>query len=75
MRPLHGDATGGESFDPQDLPEEASDQSEKPREAPAPGVPISDEEFERMKEAAKHAPAPRDKHAQDDRPQKEEKDD
>jgi hypothetical protein len=75
MKPLHGNAGGGEGFDPQDLPEEEFDKSEKPREAPAPGVPISDEEFERMKEAARHAPAPRDKHAQDEHPQNEKKDD
>lgn len=66
MKPLPGDAAGSGDFDPKDLPEESSRKPGKPREAPAPGLPISDEEYRRLKEAAKHTPARRDEHAQDD---------
>ena len=71
MKPLHGVTTGGESFDPRDLPEEAEDTPDKPKAAPAPGLPVSEEEYKRMKEAAKHAPAPCDEHAQEDRTREE----
>jgi hypothetical protein len=74
MKPLDGVGDGGESFDPKDVPEESSDEPEKPRSAPAPGLPISEEEYQRMKEAARHAPAPRNEHAQEDRPEKEKDD-
>jgi hypothetical protein len=75
MKPLSGDATGGEAFDPQDLPEEASSKPEKAREAPAPGLPISEEEYRRMKEAARHTPARRDEHAQEDHPEEKKEND
>lgn len=71
MKPLHGVAPGGESIDPSELSEEKVDKSAKPKSAPAPGLPVSEEEYRRMKEAARHAPAPRDEHAQEDRPREE----
>ena len=71
MKPLHGVAPGGESFEPSELPEEADDNTDKPRAAPAPGLPVSEKQYKRMKEAAKHTPAPCDDAAQEDRPKKE----
>jgi hypothetical protein len=72
MKPLHGVAPGGESFDPSELSEEEEvDKGDNPKPAPAPGLPVSEEEYRRMKEAARHAPAPRDRHAQEDHPRKE----
>ena len=73
MKSLRGVAPGGKSFDPGELPEEPVDTNAEPRAAPAPGLPVSDEEYKRMKEAAKHAPAPRVKIAQEDRPKKRKK--
>lgn len=73
MKSLGGVGPGGESIDPGQLPEESLDTNAEPRAAPAPGLPVSDEEYERMKEAAKHAPAPRVKNAQEDRPKKRKK--
>ena len=67
MKSLHGLAAGGESFEPRELPEEAVDNTETPRAAPAPGLPVSEEEYKRMKEVARHTPAPRHEHAQEDR--------
>ena len=72
MKPLRGVAAGGESIDPSALSsEEEVDKSEKPKSAPAPGLPVSVEEYRRMTEAARHAPAPRDEHAQEDHPREE----
>jgi hypothetical protein len=70
MKPLSGDASDGEIFNPKESSEEAEDARGEPKAAPAPGLPVSDEEYERLKEAAKHAPAPRVKEAQEDRPKK-----
>jgi hypothetical protein len=58
-----------EFIDPMNLPEDpetAESEHGKPRPAPAPGVPMTAEEFERFKERAKHHPAPPAKHAQED---------
>jgi len=68
MKPLNGVAADCESFNPRELPDEAADDTDTPRPAPAPGLPVSEEEYKRMKEAAKHAPAPRGDHAQEDHP-------
>jgi len=54
--PKHGIAGAGKSFNPAELPERKPDKHSQPRPAPAPGVPISEEEYRRLKEAAKHAP-------------------
>jgi hypothetical protein len=50
------------------LPEErpSSKQLYKQRSAPAPGVPVSEEQYKRLKERAKHDPAQSTKHAQRD---------
>jgi hypothetical protein len=68
MKSRRGVAPGGEDLDPAELPEEPEEPTTNPKEAPAPGLPISQEEYERLKEAAKHAPAQRVKEAQEDRP-------
>jgi hypothetical protein len=68
MKSQRGCAPEGQSIEPEELPEEPVDTGAQPRAAPAPGVPVSDEEYERMKEAALHAPTPRVENAQEDRP-------
>ena len=68
MKSLHGTAASGESFELRELREEPGHFAEKPRAAPAPGVPVSEDEYKRLKEAARHTPAPRNEHAQEDRP-------
>ena len=70
MRSRRGVAQRGESINPKELPEEPVNPKAKPKAAPAPGLPVSEKEYRRMKEAAKHAPAPRVKGAQEDRPEK-----
>jgi hypothetical protein len=70
MESLSGCAPSGESINPEELPEEPVDSSAEPRAVPSPGLPVSEEEYKRMKEAAKHAPAPRVKNAQEDRSKK-----
>jgi hypothetical protein len=71
MKSRRGVAPGGEDMDPGELPEEPEESRSEPRAVPAPGLPISQAEYDRMKEAAKHAPAPRVKEAQEDHQQKE----
>jgi hypothetical protein len=68
--PQPGVAAGGESINPSGLPEtpESAAAGEQPRAAPAPGIPISKEEYERLKEAARTAPTPAVNNAQEDRP-------
>lgn len=66
MKSKRGEAPRGESFDPEALPEEPDRPEEQPRPMPAPGLPISDEEYERLKEAAKRGPGRRNRHAQED---------
>ena len=71
MKSQRGVTQSGKDLDPGDLPEEPGEATADPREAPAPGLPISVEEYERLKEAAKHAPAQRVKEAQEDRSKEE----
>jgi hypothetical protein len=55
-QPKTGAAGPGEAFEPTAIPEEREpDEAErgKPRPAPAPGVPVSREEYERLKERAR----------------------
>jgi hypothetical protein len=55
-QPKTGAAGPGETFEPTAIPKEReSDDAErgKPRPAPAPGVPLSREEYERLKERAR----------------------
>ena len=69
VKPQEGTEVPCEFIDPMNLPEDSETvESEpgRPRPAPAPGLPITAEEFERLKEKAKHDPAPPAKHAQED---------
>ena len=72
MKPMHGDASEGESFEPMASSNEPVDDTDKPKAAPAPGLPISQQEYDQMKDAARHAPASRGEHAQEDKPRKKE---
>lgn len=70
-KPEHGRGDKGRDVNPSELPEELIVLSdEKPRAAPAPGVPVSNEEYKRMKEAAETAPTKDVENAQEDRPKK-----
>ena len=57
MKSKNGIAQSGEDFDPTALPDEPEDISQI-RSAPAPGLPISEEEYKRLKEEAEHAKPP-----------------
>jgi hypothetical protein len=62
-----GVATGGTSIDPWGLPEEpAIETGAQHKAAPPPGVPVSEDEYGRMKEAAKNKRSRAGKHAQED---------
>jgi hypothetical protein len=64
-----GSAGPGEIFDPTALPDEHVPEKttpRPPRAAPAPGVPVSDAELERMKKKAAGARTPPSRHAQSD---------
>ena len=68
-----GHADRGEPFDPAQLPDEpdsSAPQGGAPRPSPGPTVPISAEEYERLKEQARHKRLPPSPHAQEDRPRK-----
>lgn len=68
-RPRAGVARPGRTVDPKQAPDEAlSDAASRasPRAAPAPGVPVSHEEYEELKRKAKTAVVPRSKHSQED---------
>jgi hypothetical protein len=58
MKSLNGIAEGGKDFDPTESPDQHEDTSHI-RPAPAPGLPISEEEYKRLKEEAEHAKPPR----------------
>ena len=58
MKSLNGIAQGGKDFDPTELPDQPEDTSHV-RPAPAPGLPISEEEYKRLKEEAEHPKPPR----------------
>lgn len=66
MKPKRGDAPKGKPIHPESLPEEQEHPESERGPAPAPGVPVSDEEYRRLKEEAEHGPAP-DVDAQKDR--------
>jgi hypothetical protein len=68
-QPKTGTAGPGETFDPKAVPEDReSDEASrgKPRPAPPPGVPVSQEEYERLKERAKIVRKRPPKHVQED---------
>jgi len=58
VKPLNGIAQGGENYDPSESPDQAEDTSQI-RPAPAPGLPISEDEYRRLKKEAEHAKPPR----------------
>ena len=58
MKSHRGVAPKGEDFYPEDLPEERDEATTASRAAPGPGLPISEEEYRKLKEDAEH-PAPR----------------
>lgn len=71
--PQPGQAGQGEPFDPTQLPDEpdsSGPQGGAPRPSPGPNVPIPADEYERLKEKAKHKRLPPSPHAQEDRPRK-----
>ena len=70
--PVPGRSDAGRDFSPSDLPDDAPEEhTENPRAAPAPGVPISNHELERLKEKARTEDDQPDVPAQEDRPPEE----
>jgi hypothetical protein len=64
-QPQPGEGCDGGTIEPKKLPK--SEQNEiPPRAAPAPGVPISAEEYERIKKAAESESASNSESAQED---------
>jgi len=57
MKSKNGIAQSGKEFDPMASPDQPEDISQI-RPAPAPGLPISEEEYKRLKEEAEHAKPP-----------------
>ena len=64
--PEEGVGAGGESINPMGQPESGAGECETPCEAPGPGVPITPEEYKRLKEAAASRRQPKSEHAQED---------
>ena len=72
--PMEGTAEGGESINPTGLPEGPDRDAENtPRAMPFPGVPVSEREYRRLKEAAAKSSTPPLDIAQEDRPRKKKK--
>jgi hypothetical protein len=61
-KPKAGFAGPGETVDPTAV----GKTDDKPRAAPAPGLPMSQEAYERLKREAQTRPVPRSKDAQED---------
>jgi hypothetical protein len=59
-----GTAGSGKAFDPTRAPPGA--ECDEPRPAPAPGVPVSEKQYEALKKKAKTARTARSRHAQKD---------
>ena len=66
MKSLRGVTPKGESMKPGDLPEEPDETAGEPKAAPAPGLPISEEEYKRLKEIAEHGGGPGVEEAQEE---------
>jgi len=69
--PVPGSAEVGREFDVSEEPEDTQpdDLSHGPRSAPAPGLPVSDREYQRLKDEAQRRPKQDDDvPAQEDRP-------
>lgn len=73
MNSLNGIALGGKDFDPTELPDQPEDTGQI-RPAPAPGLPISEEEYKRLKEQAEHAKPPRSGKEESKAPRRKTKD-
>jgi len=58
MKSKNGIAQSGEDFDPMASPDEPEENISQIRPAPAPGLPISEEEYKRLKKEAEHAKPP-----------------
>jgi hypothetical protein len=54
IRPVAGDGERGREFTPGDVPEGCQADRSAPRPAPAPRSPADDDEYDRLKEAARH---------------------
>ncbi len=67
IAPRKGSAAEGQNVDPLALPGNFEADERKRQEAPAPGMPVSSEEFERLKKAASTSPPPPVENAQEDR--------
>src|SRR5215471_1029534 len=70
-RPRRGVAGPGTMMNPCEMSREPSDDAadpEQPKAAPAPGLPVSLQEYERLKRAAESGSAPEGVPAQEDRP-------
>jgi hypothetical protein len=66
-QPQPGEGCDGEAIEPKKLPKSEEGEIEiPPRAAPAPGVPISAEEYERIKKAAESESASNFESAQED---------
>jgi hypothetical protein len=61
-KPKAGFAGQGETVDPTTVGKD----DDKPRAAPAPGLPMSQDAYERLKREAQTRPVPRSKDAQED---------
>jgi hypothetical protein len=73
---IPGAAGPGEAFDPKRMPENSpssEDLTKAPRAAPAPGIPLSNEQYEWLKRKAQAIRSPLSKHAQEDPSAKEPK--
>ena len=53
LPPLAGDGERGREFNPSKVPEDCDSDRSAPRPAPAPGSPVGDDEYDRLKEAAR----------------------
>jgi hypothetical protein len=65
-RPAPGTSAPGRPFRPSDLPPEKQTPGQPLREAPRPGVPMPEDEYERLKEDAARRHTPQDVPAQED---------
>ncbi len=61
-----GRAAAGKAFEPRALPPEEKTRSGETVRAPAPGVPMADEQYEELKRTATTRRARVSKHAQED---------
>jgi len=64
--PAPGSSAPGRPFRPSDLPPEEQKPGKPLREAPSPGVPMSEDEYRRLKEDAARRHMPKDVPAQED---------